>query len=587
MNKHYCNSRALQLACDTKWAMPSMAIIIFCLALFASHSALSQTQSESAKRQSADHEVLTKGDLLTPEEPQIPINSNLPERARISELIDHTNFNKDPRLLIEQLMQRAEIDKSVGANISALQDLQFAYRLANNANLQDLVANIAYKIAIIHQIRGEHGIALSYAEQALTRSQSLQNTNKQMSIQLLLIKSLLATEKWPLARSRIDSMARFINERGTEAQQALYYQLLGEVELADENIEASLVALNRAEELTENENSNSLANLRLLASKAHSQQQNMDAAIAALVEAFEFSSGGQLSFVLYQALQLQRAELLSQLNEYEAAYNVMQNVVKDRLREQPISDIKRMLDMHANFQLNIQQQENAELKQENEWKSMQLETKQKLSTLYLIVMGLLLCLTGLLLLFLIRGRKHRSHLEQLAHTDQLTGLHSRARTLELLNHHQQLFARTRQEYCVAILDLDYFKRINDTYGHQVGDKVLQQFGGLCQDSFRKSDIIGRIGGEEFLFILPNTPANRAQEVFQHFAKRMLNIGRNLELSQATTASVGLVSPMQEEKVLQIIKRADDALYKAKNNGRNCVVFDEDITTLQTESTEVN
>lgn len=535
-------------------------------------SVLGQTNSTSEDNDQVDYTILENTDLLDANGLISQLDSRPSERAAITDQIDRTNFNKDPRTLIEQLIQRADIDKQVGANISALQDLQFAYRLANNTNQKDLVAKVAYEIGLIHQIRGEHGIALSYAEQALTHSQSLSDLEKQMSIQLILIKSLLATEQWSVARTRIDSMARFINERGSNEQKALYFRLLGEVELANENMEASLEALKHSETLTSANDSNALANLRLLSSKAYAQQQNMDAAIAALVEAFEYSSDGKLSFVLYQALQLQRAQILSQLNEYEAAYKVIQTVVKDRLREQPISDIKRMLDMHANFQLNIQQQENEELKQENQWKSMQLETKQTLSTLYLIVMGLLLCLTSLMLLLFLRGRKHRSHLEQLAHTDQLTGLHSRARTLELLNHHQQLFARTQQTYCVAILDLDHFKRINDTYGHQIGGKVLQQFGSLCHDNFRKSDIIGRIGGEEFLFILPNTPANKAQEVFQHFGTRLLSIGKNLKLSQATTASVGLVSPMQEELVLQIIKRADDALYEAKHNGRNCVVF---------------
>lgn len=529
-------------------------------------------QPASAQESSPEKEITQSANKVSTSQIIRPNNSRAEARAAITAKIDQTNFSNNPRQLIQQLMARAEIDQNSGANIAALQDLQFAFRLAMNTNQQDLVAKVAYKIANIHQVRGEHVIALSYAEQALNRYTEQKDVSNIIGIQLLMLESFIATNEMSQSETLLNNLAYEMESNADVDQKAYYFRLRGEMELEKGNINASLTALSEAESLTTPSNSVALANLRLLASKAHMKQNNMDKAIAALVEAFEFSSNGQLPFVLYQSLQLQRADLLSQLNEYEAAYLVMQNIVKDRLLVQPINEIKRMLDMHANFQLNIQQKENAELKQENEWKTMQLETKQTLSTLYLVVMGLFICLFILMLLLFLRSRKHRNHLEQLAHTDQLTGLHSRARTLELLQHHQQLFARSEQQYCVAILDLDHFKRINDTFGHQVGDKVLLEFGKLCREKFRKSDIVGRIGGEEFLFILPNTPLKQANEVFIQFSQQLLSIGESMDLSQVTTASVGLVSPSKDELVLQIVKRADDALYDAKHKGRNRVVI---------------
>lgn len=525
-----------------------------------------------AQENTAEREITQSANKVSTSQIILPNNSRAEARAAITAKIDQTNFSHNPRQLIQHLMARAEIDQSSGANIAALQDLQFAFRLAINTNQQDLVAKVAYDIASIHQIRGEHVIALSYAEQALNRYTEQKDASNIIGIQLLMLESFIATKQMSLAETLLNNLSYELDSNGSLNQKAYYFRLRGEMELIKGNINASLAALSEAESLTDSTDSIALANLRLLASKAHVKQQDMDEAITALVEAFEFSSNGQLPFVLYQSLQLQRANLLSQLNEFEAAYQVMQNIVKDRLLVQPINEIKRMLDMHANFQLNIQQKENAELKQENEWKTMQLETKQTLSTLYLVVMGLFICLFILMLMLFLRSRRHRTHLEQLAHTDQLTGLHSRARTLELLQHHQQLFARSEQPYCVAILDLDHFKRINDTFGHQVGDKVLLQFGKLCREKFRKSDIVGRIGGEEFLFILPNTPLSQANEVFKQFSQQLLSIGESMELSQVTTASVGLVSPTKDELVVQIVKRADDALYDAKHKGRNCVVI---------------
>lgn len=508
-------------------------------------------------------------------------------RAKITQAINQTDFSTDARLLIERLIMRAEIDNQVGANIAALQDLQFAYRLATSANHQDLVAKVAYQIALIHQTRSEHILALSYSQQAISRYQTNGPSKEYISSLLLSIESLLVTNQTRQARTQLNIVASLALQNGEPTQQASYYQLLAEAELKEENIDASLAAIRQAETLTKPNDWLALARLRLLSSKAYALNQDMDASIAQLVTAFEHANTGNASFFLRQSLQLQRAELLSRLDEYESAFIVTRNIIRDRDFAQPISEIKQMLDMHANFQLQIQQQENADLKQENEWKSAQIETKQTLSRLYLLVMALLFCLSCLLLLVFIRGRKHRLHLEKLAHTDQLTTLHSRVRVFELLRYHQDLYGRTEQDYCVAIVDLDYFKRINDTYGHQVGDQVLRQFGEISKRSFRKADVIGRIGGEEFLFILPNTPYKKAIEVFSQFNKKLLEISQSLNIEQNTTASVGLVTPHLQEKVPDIIKRADDALYQAKHNGRNCVVFGNNLSTLQTDKAKVN
>jgi diguanylate cyclase (GGDEF)-like protein len=298
----------------------------------------------------------------------------------------------------------------------------------------------------------------------------------------------------------------------------------------------------------------------------------MTMAVDQLIKAFNIVGDSHNSFYLNQALQLHRATLLGQLNEFEAAYEVTQSVIKDRELHKPVAEVKRMLDMHANFQLELQQQENAALIEDNHWKTEQIHNKQMLNRLYFVVIALLVCISTLLLLLYLRGRKHRTNLEKIAHNDGLTGLYSRTRVLDLLEHHQNLSARNFVPSCVAIIDLDYFKNINDNYGHVVGDKVLKSFGIICKNNFRKSDIVGRIGGEEFLILLPDTNIKEASEVFKLFNQKLPSIAEQLNLTLATTASIGLVSPHPDETPIDIIKRADQALYEAKNQGRNRVVI---------------
>ncbi len=520
-------------------------------------------------------------------------------RAIVSRAIDNSDFTGDVRKFVNRQIIRAAIDEQVGAYIGALQDLQFAFRLAANTNHADLVADIAYIIASIHQSRNEHGIALSYARLALDTYEGI-NDRPPAQVLLLSISSLLATRQLEDASILLKKVAPIlaaadIAPRANDAEfsallkrhRAKYFTYLGQVELYNDNIEESIVALDVALNLTQTDAKQSLATLHLLLSQAYTAKDNMDEAIDYLVKAFNQTKNVKNPFYLNQALQLHRANLLSQLNDFEAAYRVTQDLLKERELNQPIAEIKRMLDMHANFQLNMQQQENAELKQENQWKTEQIETKQILNRLYFLIIGLLFCTCCLLLLVFIRGKKHRLSLEKIAHTDALTGLNSRTRVLELLTHHQNLFNRNGQEYCVAIVDLDFFKKINDNYGHQTGDSVLKSFGELSQSSFRKTDILGRIGGEEFLFILPQTKREQALEVLNQFNDKLPMISTQLDLAQTTTASIGVACPLHAEEPMNIIKRADAALYEAKDQGRNCVIIANKVVSLQNSRTEVN
>jgi diguanylate cyclase (GGDEF)-like protein len=301
----------------------------------------------------------------------------------------------------------------------------------------------------------------------------------------------------------------------------------------------------------------------------------MDAAIEHLVAAFNAIPASTNDFDLVQNIHLHRAELLGRLNQFEEAFRVTKDVIAARNINQPINEIKRMLDMHTNFQLQLKQQENIELKQKNEFQSSEIESKQMLNQLFFLVIALLVCISCLLLLMFMRSRRHREKLEKIAHTDALTGIFSRRRILEILDFQQDMFNRTELPYCVAIIDLDFFKNINDHYGHQVGDKVLKGTASLASQSFRKTDSVGRIGGEEFLFIFPDTTVTQAKPLLEKYREALLQVGQQANIKQSTTASIGLVQAQKEEVSSSVISRADKALYQAKNNGRDQIVIGEE------------
>ena len=161
-------------------------------------------------------------------------------------------------------------------------------------------------------------------------------------------------------------------------------------------------------------------------------------------------------------------------------------------------------------------------------------------------------------------------LKMLAITDQLTQIYNRLKLDEVLGYELARSRRDKSPLTVAIMDIDKFKSVNDTYGHQVGDSVLINVAQIMQKNIRSTDILGRWGGEEFMLILPNTPIESAEEHCNRL--RQIIAQTDFKPVEKVTISMGLATcaTFMCEKVL--IELADNALYEAKENGRNRVVL---------------
>jgi diguanylate cyclase (GGDEF)-like protein/PAS domain S-box-containing protein len=159
-------------------------------------------------------------------------------------------------------------------------------------------------------------------------------------------------------------------------------------------------------------------------------------------------------------------------------------------------------------------------------------------------------------------------LENLARIDQLTKINNRLYLDEILMAQYYRFNRYSEECSLILVDIDYFKMINDEYGHIVGDKVLVEFAELLKNAIRKDDIVGRWGGEEFLIILPHTYIDKAA----FLAEKLCKIVAEHEFSVVghKTASFGVATFVHGMSVEQCVDMADDALYEAKKAGRNMV-----------------
>ena len=159
--------------------------------------------------------------------------------------------------------------------------------------------------------------------------------------------------------------------------------------------------------------------------------------------------------------------------------------------------------------------------------------------------------------------------EQQARQDPLTRLPNRRAMREHLEYEHNRSKRSKQIMSVLLCDIDYFKKINDIHGHDAGDAVLKQISGTFQKALRKQDIVARWGGEEFLFLLPETSEHEAHILAEKVRKKVLNSDFHHNNQKiASTISIGLAEVPVEMSVDQAINLADHQLYQAKEAGRN-------------------
>ncbi len=169
------------------------------------------------------------------------------------------------------------------------------------------------------------------------------------------------------------------------------------------------------------------------------------------------------------------------------------------------------------------------------------------------------------------------NIQEDAQRDTLVGCFNRRYVLAALDEQKQLADESGIPLCLAVLDLDHFKRINDELGHLGGDEVLRTFARIAQHGVRGGDVFGRYGGEEFLLIFPGTSLLPALNTCERIRAQVETYAWTGLLQGRVTVSIGVTQYVMGESVLEFFSRADTAMYMAKEGGRNQVVVEEPIS----------
>lgn len=302
----------------------------------------------------------------------------------------------------------------------------------------------------------------------------------------------------------------------------------------------------------------------------------------ALAEYGELSRGLQQFAVAEQAMQAdQNPRYLLMLKQawsraearaghYEKAYQLLQEANALREQQNAQAKLQREALLRYQFDTDLQTQKNSQLQAENKLTGQQLAVLEAAQRWQYIAIVLFVLLALSALLYAVSQIRRNKRLQKLALTDELTQVGNRRAILAYCEKVRQQALNQPLQWCLLIVDIDYFKQCNDSYGHEAGDQVLCEVAALMQSLLRSQDRIGRSGGEEFLLVLPDTAEPQALEIAERLRAGVAALQFPRYTGLKVQISIGLTQAGRREELREIIARADQALYRAKANGRNQV-----------------
>ncbi len=478
----------------------------------------------------------------------------------------------DEQMLAEALFSRGYLRALQGEYAAGMGDARRSEQLFDRINMPQHALTVLSTIATIYNRMGDYAQAARIYEQVQVQ-QHAAGLRRDEAVSLYnLGKARQKLGEWDAARAGFSGCLVLSQE--LKYRRGVAYALLGlaSVDTATGDPNGALGTLARAVELQRPSPDARLnAQIQLARATALRKLERGAEALPALEQsAAVFKQANSLEELGTTYDELATVE--AQLGDWQSAY-------KYRSEAQATAEklLHNQLDQHfaalkVEFDTATKEKENALLLGRSAVDQKALAQERRANTLQTIVILLSLMLLSLLMVLVLYQRRGARHMRALAMTDELTGAPNRRAVLAHLT--AQLEQGDAPGCAILIIDIDYFKSINDLHGHSVGDVTLQHFTTNIRDAIAEPAFFGRLGGEEFVVVLPATDLPSAHL----FAERIRMLVPSIDLSRwlggrRITVSIGVTSSTGGDTVSTMLRRADAALYTAKHAGRNCVRTD--------------
>lgn len=479
--------------------------------------------------------------------------------------------HKDNELLAKALVLRGEQYALNAAYADALADLQKAYQLElshGTKGRQNYVANALANLYSDAAV-GDYEQAITLYKKSLEHWQQSGNLQGQATALFNLGATYESAGQFELALSYLNQALVIDLQRGDADEVAYDKRSVARVLTKSGQADKALVLLNEA--IAHYQSGSDVQMLaycqlsRALSYRALKQYPQARQDFESAMSYFKQKPDLRFEALLYK----EYAVLLAEMQQWQDAFVMQQK------QQQKEAEIQQQLLDQRTSRLKIQlqteqiQREKTELEVKNAAQQQALSDAERLRFWQYLALCCAVALILAMSLLFIRQRTLSARLKDMALTDELTHLPNRRHTLALAQQLWQQWQQHQQPFTVVAVDIDFFKLINDQFGHGVGDQVLQKVTYCLRKELRPADKLGRVGGEEFLILLPATDLSKASTIAHRLCDAVAALEwPQLEPAYTVTISLGLAQSAQQKDFMQLWACADEALYKAKQNGRN-------------------
>jgi diguanylate cyclase (GGDEF)-like protein len=497
--------------------------------------------------------------------------NNAKARALYEQAVTVAAETHDDEMLAQSLFSRGYLLGLEGEYSAGLGDLKRAQALFEKLNKPVHALTVLNSIATLYNRMGDYAQAVYMYSRAL-EAQHQAGMQREEAVTLHnLGRAYENLHEWDEARKSFSGSLAVSRQLAYPRGEAYALRGLAAVANASGDPRGALDTLARAETLQrQTPDARLRAQIQLARGIAYHKLDQLPESVAALEDALEVfrqaDAMGELN-VTYSEL----ADVYSRSGNWKSAYERLAQAkeTSDRLFNNQLD--QRFATLKVEFDTAAKDKENALLMHENAINQQALAQGRSVRRLQAAVTLLSVTLVLVLAMLAVHQRRNALRMQYLALTDELTNVPNRRSVLSLLD---PLLRDPRAGTCAClILDVDHFKKINDQFGHPTGDEVLKAVAAAVRALVQEPGFFGRLGGEEFLIVLPRMDMAGARETAEQFREAIMAIdtSRWCPDNRRVTVSIGCsVSSPGADTPSTMLKRADFALYAAKRNGRNCV-----------------
>ena len=490
-------------------------------------------------------------------------------------LTQKADTSDDPKLAAEIYMVVGQSEYANNLTSDALKHLKLAYQLSKQVEDHNITGETLNTLANIYIGLDDPETALDYYKQCLELNKLVKSPLADSIIYFNMGKAYLASHRLDLAKQHFElSLNKSIaidDELGTAWSQIS----LAELAVEEQRLKDALKYLEKSTQVIENSGDNRIIfrlNLnKTLSYIGLSQLKKAEMSIEKLKDLANEQQNPSYKISYFFAL----AKWLEAKGDYQSAFEA-QKTYSELLQESFLDKQRNIVQKYRiQFDSELKENRNKVLIKENELKNLRIEQQESEKKYWLLIVILAGLVIIIIIAVLFKQIDIRNQFRKMALRDYLTKSPNRRAILREAEQRFELALQSKQDFSIGIVDFDNFKKLNDSYGHDVGDQVLKIFAQACRSVLRNQDAFGRYGGEEWLIVFSDTQKEYIHSIFERLTLELNKSpikGVSEKLNFSFSMGVAQLNPAKDSDLRTMISRADANLYKAKENGRNQVVL---------------